>query len=156
MMMPNTGVGKGQKLRIATLNVSTLAGRISAITELFMNLELDILVLQETKLDAAGVGTAELTFRLSGLEFFGSLPAFDSGGSVTAGTGIVSNINTVRDSDPKEIAPGRFVGLKWERKSKRPIRLGGLYAQASDPAKGSGCLSRSEITTGTLVISTLS
>ena len=80
--------GSCARLRLGTLNVRTLSGRLPAVLELAAHADLDIVCLQETRLVDEGVKAATSAARAASWQFVPGPQTFDSRGKPTAGVAL--------------------------------------------------------------------
>ena len=77
-------------LRIGTLNVQGLAYKLSSVISLATSFAVDILCLQETNLAHCTISSAQAVAKSAGWNLICSKPAYDVGGTGTAGVAILS------------------------------------------------------------------
>ena len=121
--------------RIATLNCGTLPGRLPAVLALAEKEEVDILVLQETRLSKDSMPAFPAAVREAG--WTPLLDAADehrkTSGDVDRGVVALCRWPVAMDMNPlREEYPGRFLFFRAYRQEDRPVRIGGLYLDAHD------------------------
>ena len=124
-------------LRIATLNVSTLKGRMPEVLQLAEDCSVDILCLQEVRLSEDNLLAASHTAKRSGWQFLAGSCAINGAGAPTAGVAIVSKWpvdNFVFASEPPDLCShkGRWQCIRVHRPGLRPFICTNMYLHASD------------------------
>ena len=119
----------GSKMRVGTLNVRTLSGRLPAVLELAAHANLDILCLQETRLQDESVKAATAAARAASWQFVPGPQLEDSQGKPRAGVAFLSQWPMEVVAGPEDPrCRGRFMVAKVHRPSCRPYLLAYLPA----------------------------
>ena len=92
-------------LRLGTLNVATLAGRVATIIALCVTLGLDILALQETRVPQHSRASVEAAFAKVGWHCTLGPSAVSADGKPLYGTAIVSRVPVVPFALPETLLP---------------------------------------------------
>ena len=124
-------------LRIATLNVCTLKGKMPEVLQLAEKHSIDILCLQEVRLSADNLLAAFHAAKRSGWQFLASPCAINNAGAPTAGVAILSKWPVdkfVLPHEPIELQTfkGRWQCVRVHRPGLRPFFCANLYLHASD------------------------
>ena len=122
----------GSRLRVGTLNVRALSGRLPAVLELAAQAALDILCLQETRLLDESVKAAATAANACSWKFVPGPQAMDAQGRPRAGVAFLSQwpLEVVAGPDDARCR-GRFMVAKVHRPSQRPFLLANAYLPAS-------------------------
>ena len=124
-------------LRIATLNVRSLKGKMPEVLQLADSLSVDILCLQEVRLSEDNLLAASHAAKRSGWQFFASPCAMNNAGAPTAGVAILSKwpVDKYVLPDPSCVLraqQGRWQIMRVHRPGSRPFLCVNLYLHASD------------------------
>ena len=128
-------------LRLGTLNVATLAGRVATIIALCVTLGLDILALQETRVPQHSRASVEAAFAKAGWHCTLGPSAVSADGKPLYGTAIVSRVPVVPFALPATLLPqGRGCGVRVHRAVGRPVLCTNLYLPASSETQAAAHL----------------
>ena len=127
MTLPST------PLRIGTLNVRTLAGRLGAVLDLAHRHSLHICCLQETRLPADSAEAVILAARAAGWQTLYGKQGVDARGNIIGGTLIFSSWPAEPFPLPPDLAaPERVTALRVARPGQRPLLVVNVYLHAND------------------------
>jgi len=119
------------ELRIATMSVATLNGRVASTKELMQTRNI-VLVLQETRVSDVSLPGIQRAFKADHLQYHGSPESRQrQGGEVRGGVAIVSRWPASKIRLPTSIDPLRAVAVDLHRPGERPVVLIGCYIHAS-------------------------
>ncbi|CAE7419819.1 unnamed protein product [Symbiodinium sp. CCMP2592] len=128
-------------LRLGTLNVATLAGRVATVIALCVTLGLDILALQETRVPQHSRASVEAAFAKAGWHCTLGPSAVSTDGKPLYGTAIVSRVPVVPFALPETLLPqGRGCGVRVHRAVGRPVLCTNLYLPASSETQAASHL----------------
>ena len=115
-------IGKTNRMRLATLNVQTLTGRLPNIIDLMSDLELDILFLQETRVSYASRPTLVAFAKAQGFNLVTSEPSMDANGAIIGGLAILTRWPIQHIATPTSISGQESVQLiKIHRPDDQPL-----------------------------------
>ena len=118
-------------LRIATFNVTTLAGRVADVVSWLEREQVDVACFQEPRLSPDSYDAVRRAFHKAGYYLHVGEFMYNAAGDPYAGSAIVSRWPCA--SLPCVTDPGRICGVRLHRKGMDDIHLRCVYAQASDP-----------------------
>ena len=137
--MPEGSLPSGQgALKIGTLNVRALQGKMAEVMSLANDHSLDILCLQEVRLSEDNMLSAHHAAKRGGWTFLPGPCAIDSQGAPTAGVAVLSRWPVEKKALPLDVDSellhhrGRWQVLQVHRPANRPFVMVNLYLHASD------------------------
>ena len=129
------------RLRLGTLNVATLAGRVATVVALCVSLGLDLLALQETRVPVHSRSSVEAAFAKAGWHCVLGPHAEAIDGKPHYGTAIISRVPVVPFALPETLLPrGRGCGVRVHRATGRPFLCTNLYLPASSETQAASLL----------------
>ena len=118
-------------LRLGTLNVGTLAGRVATVLALCATLALDFVALQETRVPAHSRASVEAACRKSGWICHLDAQAVSSSGRTQYGTAILARVPVSPFAlPPGLLPPGRGSAVRLHRPVGRPLLVVNVYLPA--------------------------
>ena len=118
------------RLRLGTLNVATLAGRVATVVALCVSLGLDLLALQETRVPVHSRASVEAAFAKAGWHCVLGPHAEAIDGKPQYGTAIISRVPVVQFALPETLVlKGRGCGVRVHRATGRPFLCTNLYLE---------------------------
>lgn len=124
-------------MRIITMNVCTLGGKMLRVMEFCAMQRADVIVLQETRHTRHAVPGLQRLARSKGYECFASEPDTQVGGASSGGVVVLSARPAARVNIHGNLDARRVVGVAVFREGKRPLRLAGVYLPARAAAERS-------------------
>ena len=132
-----------RELCVATLNVSTLVGRVQAVADLAASSGVGCLCLQETRLHEDSFVATKTAFRHLGWALHVGPQGLTSNGQLRGGVAVLTDWPAQRVALPEELEFGhRCMALKLSRPQLRPLLVVNLYAPAHDFEFGTTILQR--------------
>ena len=120
-------------LRLGTLNVRTLAGRLGPVLALAHAHDCHVLCMQETRVPLDSRPAVASAARAAGWQTFFGEQGCDARGAVCGGTAIFTATPAHALEVPGAVAPtDRVVALKLARPQQRPLLLVNVYLHAAD------------------------
>ena len=120
---------ESQTLRVGTLNVRTLTGKIGAVAALATEAGVNVLAMQETRLASDAARSSTSAFRAAGWTLHQGPQGRDGRGAASAGVAIITDVPAQQVEMPQALLAydGCVVALKVGRKGLRPLphRAGG-------------------------------
>ena len=124
-------------IRVGTMNVRTLTGRIGAVAALATEMGINILAMQETRLASDATRSSHAAFRAAGWTLHQGTQGRDGRGVVTAGVACISDIPAQMIDIARALAhDGRVMALKVGRHGLRPLIVVNIYLPAGDKVPG--------------------
>ena len=128
-------------LRVGTMNVRSLSGRLGGVFDLAAKQSIDVVCLQETRVNHDSWTAITMTAKKLGWQTFPGVQYLDSAVSVTGGTLIFSKWPARLVRIPETVQwHSRAMAIKLHRLGQRPLLLVNVYLHASNSTHAGQCL----------------
>ena len=125
--------GTSSTLRLGTMNVRSLSGRLGGVFELAKTEQIDVLCLQETRVNVDSWSAVKSAANQRKWQVFPGGQGVDAKNVVIGGTLVLSKWPAEALAIPSQFAPAdRAMALKLFRPHQRPLLLINVYLHAND------------------------
>ena len=128
-------------LRVGTMNVRSLSGRLGGVFDLAAKQSIDVVCLQETRVNHDSWSAITMAAKKLGWQTFPGVQNLDSAGSVSGGTLVFSKWPAQLVRIPETVQwHSRAMAIKLHRPGQRPLLLVNVYLHASNSTHAGQCL----------------
>ena len=127
----------GQTLRVGTLNVRSLTGKVGAVAALAAEARVNVLAMQETMISQDSIKATANAFRAAGWELHRGSQGLDARGGACSGVAFITDVPAQLVAIPTELEfGGRIAAIKVARLQQRPLLVLSIYMPAADKVAG--------------------